>query len=40
MNIFDIILLEVFILAQQFNNTINKYYNDKLLEKAIMQIKR
>ena len=25
---------EVFLLAQQFDNIINKYYNDKMLKKA------
>ena len=35
-----LIQTKVLALAQQLNNAIDKYYNNKLLEKTIMQIER
>ena len=39
-NVLDIIRPKVFISAQQLDVAIDKCYNDKILEKAIMQIRR
>ena len=35
-----LIWLEILVLAWQLSNTMDEYYNNKMLKKAIMQIKR